>query len=234
MVKMPIKMLSVVVALAGVFGFSGAAGAQQFGTADQARALLARAAAAVKADEAGALAAFNAPNGSFRDGDLYVFCFDRSSGTVLAGPPTTRGRDVRTIQDPTGKPFGHEMFANVRDSDVIAVDYMFPRPDSTVPVPKESFVEGLGNVACGVGYYIVSSEPMNPSRTARVQHACTVIMGLDPSAVLYATCIRSLDRTLARLGRAQSASTKRDACIQAGLQPGTPSFASCVETGPGL
>jgi hypothetical protein len=230
------KMLLAVVALAGALSFSGAASAQQSGTADQARALLARAAAAVKADEAGALAAFNALNGGFRDGDLYVFCFDRSSGAVLAGPPTTKDRDIRTIQDPTGKLFGKEMFTNVRDSDVIAIDYMFPRPNSIVPVPKESFVEGLGNIACGVGYYITSSAdaPMNASRTARVQHACTVIMGLEPSAVLYVTCIRSLDRSLARLGRAQPLSTTRDTCIQARLQPGTPSFAGCMETGPGL
>src|SRR5215471_1361944 len=79
------------------------AGAQQSGTADEAKALLARAAAAVKTDEAGALAKFDAPNGGFRDRDLYVFCFDRNAGTLLAGPPWLRGKDVRTVIDTTGK-----------------------------------------------------------------------------------------------------------------------------------
>src|SRR5215469_13577488 len=106
------------------------AGAQQSGTADEAKALLARAATAVKTDEAGALAKFDAPNGGFKDRDLYVFCFDRSSGTVLAGQPVTRGKDVRTYVDSTGKRFGQEMFANVRDGDITIVDYKFPRPNS--------------------------------------------------------------------------------------------------------
>jgi len=108
---------------------------------------------AVKADEAGALARFDNPNGGYKDRDLYVFCFDRRSGVLLAGQPTTKGKDVRTLIDPTSKRVGQEMFANVKDDDVIIVDYLFPKPNSTVPVAKESFVEGLGDVACGVGYY---------------------------------------------------------------------------------
>jgi signal transduction histidine kinase len=78
-----------------------------------------------------------------------VFCFDRRSGIVLAGPPTAKGRDLRTLTDPSGKRFGREMFAKVKDGDVIIVDYVFPKPNSTVPVAKESFIEGLGDVACG-------------------------------------------------------------------------------------
>ncbi len=147
------KTLLPVVALVGALGFHNAAGAQQSGNADDAKALLARAASAVKADKAGALARFDDPRGGSKDRDLYVFCFDRNSGTVLAGQPATKGKDVRTIKDPTGKRFGQGMFANAKDGDVIIVDYLFPKPNSTVPVAKESFVEGLGDVACGVGYY---------------------------------------------------------------------------------
>ena len=71
-----------------------AAGAQQSGTANEAKALLAKAAKAVKTDKAGALARFEAPNGGFKDRDLYVFCFDRAAGTLLVGPPTVKGQDV--------------------------------------------------------------------------------------------------------------------------------------------
>jgi len=227
--------MKAILAVVGVLSFSGAAGAQQSGTADEAKALLARAAAAVKADEAGALARFADPKGGFKDGDLYVFCFDRRSGTVLAGPPTARGRDIRTLEDPTGKTFGEEMFASVRDGDVITVDYMFPKPNSTIPVPKESFIEGLGNVGCGVGYYITSAQaPTNSSRAVREQHACAVVMGLDQPGALYDTCVRILDKSLSELDKTWQASAKRNACIQAGLQPGTPSFAGCMETGPGF
>jgi hypothetical protein len=140
------KTLLPAVALVGALS---AASAQQSATADDAKALLARAATAIKADKPGALARFDAPNGGFKDRDLYVFCFDRRSGIVLAGPPTTKGRDIRTLRDPTGKMFGQEMFANVKDGDVITEDYMFPKPNSTVPVAKESFIEGSGMSLAG-------------------------------------------------------------------------------------
>lgn len=191
--------------------------------------LLARAVAAVKSDEAGALAMFDAPNGGFKDCDLHVFCFDRRSGIVLAGPPTTRGKDVRTLRDPNGEMFGQEMFADVKDNDIVTVDYFFPKPNSTVPVAKESFVEGLGNIACGVGYYKTSAQAAaDASLTAREQHACTVVMGLAQGGNLYNICIRSLNRTLAELDQERLGSARRAACAQAGLRPGTPSFAGCI------
>jgi hypothetical protein len=142
---------------------------------------------------------------------------------------------VRTIRDATGKMFGEEMFANVKDGDIIIVDYMFPRPNSSVPVAKQSFVEGLGDIACGVGYYNSSVQaPEEVSRMAREQHACTAVMGLHQPGDLYLACIRSLDRTLSELDQARQASALRNTCARAGLRPGTPSFAACLEVGPGL
>ena len=233
--EMRMKTFLPAVALVGALSLSSAASCQQSGTADEAKALLAKAAIAVKADEAGALARFDNPNGGYKDRDLYVFCFDRRSGVLLAGQPTTKGQDVRTLIDPTGKRFGQEMFANVKDDDIIIVDYLFPKPNSTVPVAKESFVEGLGDVACGVGYYNPSTPAQagGTSRTEREQHACAVVMGLAQPGALYSTCIRTLDKTLSGLDQALQTSRKRNFCARAGLQPGTPSFAACVETGLG-
>lgn len=223
------------VAFVAALSIVNVAGAQQSGTADEAKALLAKAATAVKTDKAGALARFGAPNGGFKDRDLYVFCFDRAAGTLLVGPPRLEGQDVRTIRDSTGKWVGLEMFANVKEGDIIIVDYMFPKPNSTVPVAKQSFVEGLGDIACGVGYYNSSVQaPKEESRLARVQHACTAVMGLHPPGDLYLACIRSLDRTLSGLEQAREASVLRNTCARAGLRPGTPSFAICLETGLGL
>jgi hypothetical protein len=229
------KRLLTVAALVGALGVGNVAGAQQSGTADEAKALLAKAATAVKTDKAGALARFNDSNGGFKDRDLYVFCFDRNAGTVLAGQPTTRGKDVRTIRDSTGRMFGQEMFANVKDGDIIIVDYTFPKPNSAVPVAKQSFVEGLGDVACGVGYYNSSVQaPAEVSRMGTEQHACAVVMGLHQPGDLYLACIRSLDRTLSGLDQARQAATLRGACARAGLKPGTVSFATCLETGTGF
>jgi len=229
------KRLLIAVGLVGALSVGNVAGAQQSGTAGEAKALLARAATAVKSDKASALAKFDAPDGGFKNRDLYVFCFDRNAGTVLAGQPMSRGKDVRTIMDSTGKLFGEEMFANVKDGDIIIVDYMFPKPNSTVPVAKQSFVEGLGDIACGVGYYNSSVQaPEEVSRMSREQHACAVVMGLPRPGDLYLACIRSLDKTLSELEQSRQASTLRTACARAGLRPGTPSFATCLETGPGF
>jgi len=111
----------------------------QFGTADEAKAMLMKAVAAVKADRDVALGMFNKGEGGFRDRDLYVFCSRAGDGKNLAGPvfvPT--GTDARTLKDPTGK----ELYAAAQkpDGQVTEVSYMFPKPDTTAPaVPKVSF-----------------------------------------------------------------------------------------------
>ena len=52
----------------------------QNGTADEAKAMLGKAVAAVKADQPVALAMFNKGEGGFRDRDLYPFCFKSLTG----------------------------------------------------------------------------------------------------------------------------------------------------------
>ena len=58
----------------------------QLGTADEAKAMLLKAAAAVKADRDLALGMFNKGEGGFRDRDLYPFCFRIRDGKQVAGP----------------------------------------------------------------------------------------------------------------------------------------------------
>src|SRR5271154_3042007 len=101
---------------AAVIALSLAAFAQQTGgTADEARAMLMRAVAAVQADEAKALEMFNKGERGFRDRDLYVFCANVSDGTLVAiGNPNLKpalGVDVREGQNSTGKAFGAEIYA---------------------------------------------------------------------------------------------------------------------------
>ncbi len=130
-----------------------AALAQTSGTEQEARAMLARAVAAVKADETRALAAFNAGVDGFRDRDLYVFC-NKLDGTTLAHVrPDMLGVSLKDEKDPTGKPFGQEMLSQAREGEVHAVTYSVPRPGDSKPVAKESFVTRIGGLICGVGYY---------------------------------------------------------------------------------
>ena len=56
----------------------GAAAAADFGTAEEAKAMLERAVAAVKEDKAKALDMFNKGEGGFKDRDLYVWCANAS------------------------------------------------------------------------------------------------------------------------------------------------------------
>lgn len=127
--------------------------AQQFGTAAEAKALLEKAIAALKANEAEALAKFNSPTGGFRDRDLYVFCFDMTSGKFTAHiNPALLGTDARALKV-NGQPVGAEVFAAAKEGTITTVDYDFPKPGTTQPVPKESFVTRVGNQGCGVGYY---------------------------------------------------------------------------------
>jgi hypothetical protein len=60
--------------------------AAEFGTAEEAKAMLERAVAAVSEDKAKALDMFNKGEGGSKDRDLYVFCANASDGTLTAHP----------------------------------------------------------------------------------------------------------------------------------------------------
>jgi hypothetical protein len=134
---------------------------QSGGNADEAKAMLTKAVAAVKADKAKALDMFNKGEGGFKDRDLYVFCANTSDGkivAVLANPNAKSliGTDQRTLKDSTGKAFGEELFAGEQkpEGQFTEVTYLFPRPGSdSTPVTKVSVVTRVGDLGCGVGYY---------------------------------------------------------------------------------
>src|ERR1700758_2971994 len=120
---------------AAVLMFSPTAFAQQArGTADEAKAMLMKAVAAVKADKAKALDMFNKGEGGFLDRDLYVFCANASDGKIvaLANPNAKQllGHDQRTLRDSTGKAFGLDLYAAAQkpEGQITEVSYMFPRP----------------------------------------------------------------------------------------------------------
>jgi hypothetical protein len=63
----------------------------QFGTADEAKAMLVKVAAAVKADKTKALDMINKGEGGFLDRDLYPFCSNISDGKAVAnGNPNAK------------------------------------------------------------------------------------------------------------------------------------------------
>jgi hypothetical protein len=151
------KRLLLVTAL---FALPEAAFAQQStGTAEEAKAMLLKAAAAVRADKEVALAQFNKGEGGFRDRDLYVFCYRLTDGKTVAGPlAVPAGTDAKASKDPTGRPFGKEMYDAMQQKPegvITEVGYLFPKPGTTSPaLPKASFVMRVApDLGCGVGYY---------------------------------------------------------------------------------
>ena len=135
----------VVLALAGV------ARAGEFGTAAEARAMLDKAVAALKADKAGALAQFTKGEGGFKDRDLYPFCGGPDG--MFTAHPSLVGKSLKDLKDKAGKPLGEEIYKTAQPGKISEVSYMWPRPGTTEPVQKVSFVTKVGDQVCAVGYY---------------------------------------------------------------------------------
>jgi signal transduction histidine kinase len=130
------------------------AAAGQSGTSEEAKAMLERAVAAIKADEPAALKAFTAGTDGFKDRDLYVFC-DGPDGRITAhgGNPAMVGQNARALIDKNGKKLGEEILTVAVEGKLNVVEYMWPRPGQTEPVPKASYVTKVADQVCGVGYY---------------------------------------------------------------------------------
>jgi hypothetical protein len=151
-----VALAVIAAASAALLTLSPEAFAQQakYGTPAEAKAMLEKVVAAVKADKAKALVAFNAGTDGFKDRDLQPFCFNKSDGILNATTnPSLLGKDVRSLKDKTGKAFGEESFKAAVDGKITEVSYMFPRPGETEPMAKVSYVTGVSDQGCGVGYY---------------------------------------------------------------------------------
>ena len=127
--------------------------AQDKGSAKDAQAMLERAVASVKTDEAKALAEFKRGSAGFRDRDLYVFCARRDGIVDAHIDPLQIGRNIKDLYDVDGVAFGQEMMAIATEGQIKAVSYMWPEPGTRAPTAKISFVTRVGGQMCGVGYY---------------------------------------------------------------------------------
>ena len=115
--------------------------------------MLFRSEIALKAGKAAAIADFNKSPGPFRDRDLYVFCYNNSDGKFTAHPnPALVNTDIRALKV-KDDPLGQRIFDTAKEGSVATVDYNFPKPGTTEPVAKQSFVTKVGDQGCGVGYY---------------------------------------------------------------------------------
>ena len=124
-----------------------------FGTPQEAAAMLARAIGEIKADKLNAIARFNSNDAHFRDRDLFVFCFNRDDGQVTAHEALV-GRNVRTLRDASGKAFGEEMHRQAREGQVSEVTFVSPVPGKVEQAIRRSYVTAVGDQVCGVSSYV--------------------------------------------------------------------------------
>jgi signal transduction histidine kinase len=141
--------LFALVTLILVFTVTVSAG--DFGTAEEAKAMLQKAVTALKANKAEALVQFTKGEGGFKDRDLYPFC-GGPDGNFTAHP-TLVGKSMKDLKDKAGKPIGQEFYATAKVGSIDEVTYMWPRPGMTDPVQKVSFVTKVDDQVCAVGYY---------------------------------------------------------------------------------
>ena len=136
-----------------VLAGSAAVFAGDFGTAAEARAMLDKVVAAMKADDAKALAMFTKGEGGFKDRDLYPYCIGPDGN--FSAHPTLVGTDATELKDKAGAPVGEKVLsaANMKPGEVVEVTYVWTRPGETTPVDKVAFVTKIGNQTCAVGYY---------------------------------------------------------------------------------
>jgi signal transduction histidine kinase len=151
MIKTTLKMTIVAASLA----LAGAASAQKadVGTAVEAKAMLEKAVAAVKADKAKALDQFNKGEGGFKDRDLYPFCGTADAAMAAHPNATVRAMKMAEIKDKNNFALGAEMLKVAKEGSVAEVAYSWPKPAGGDPVAKVSYVTKIGDLICGVGYY---------------------------------------------------------------------------------
>jgi Single Cache domain 2 len=126
--------------------------AAQYGTEQEAKAMLEKAVVAVKEDKAKALDMFNKGEGGFKDRDLYVFCANASDGTLTAHP-SLKGEHLQDIKGKKGFPLGQEIMKTATEGEISEVTYWWPRPGADKPLEKHTFYTKVEDQNCGVGHY---------------------------------------------------------------------------------
>lgn len=126
------------------------------GNADEAKALVEKAAAYIKANgQEKAFAAINDKNNKdFHDRDLYVFVRGMDGNTVAHGANTGMiGHTGLDLKDADGKLYNKEMIDLAKSKGSGWVDYRWVNPVDKKIEQKSSFVEKVDDVVVGAGFY---------------------------------------------------------------------------------
>ena len=124
-------------------------------SAEQAMALLNKAAADLAKDEKGTLSAINSLKGGYLQDDLYVFVVDLNTRRYIAHGTNLRliNTDFSKISDPEGKPVGEPMLALMAGQDYGEYDYRWKNPVTGKVEDKHAYLKKIGHFLVAVGYY---------------------------------------------------------------------------------
>lgn len=125
------------------------------GTADEAKALMEKAAAhAAAIGNEAAFKDFSDTKGAFVDRDLYIFCVSPTGDVVAHGANNALiGKNTMALKDSDGKEFIAEFVKTAAAGGKAWVDYRWPNPSTKKIEPKSSYILPVGTAACGVGIY---------------------------------------------------------------------------------
>jgi len=145
-------MLGVI--LAGFF-LNPALAADQYGTAKEAEAMVAKAIAYIKTHgREKAFAEISNPKGQFIDRDLYVAVMD-FKGNMLAHGTNAKmiGKNLLEFKDADGKLFVKERIEILTTNDRGWQDYKYVNPLTKKIEPKASYFEKSGDMMISCGIY---------------------------------------------------------------------------------
>ncbi len=144
------------IVLAAIVAFSNLARASEFGTREEAVAMVKRVQDKFRKD--GAVATFKAVTDQstreFHDRDLYPFIYDLTGLCVAHGArPALVGKNLISLKDQDGIHLIRDMITLATTSGSGWVDYKWPNPITNKIEDKSSYVEKLGDYFVGVGVY---------------------------------------------------------------------------------
>src|SRR3954447_11161975 len=149
------KFMTIAIAILALAGAGFTAVAATNGTADEAKAMVDRAAKMLTADgKDKAFQVFDDGAGPFVDRDLYVFVIDQSGTTVAhAVNKALIGKSLLNLKDADGKAFIQEILDVANKNGEGWVDYKWPNPTTKKVEGKSSYVKKVGDLIIGVGIY---------------------------------------------------------------------------------
>ena len=139
--------------LVAIMTFGAFAPVLATGTAEEAKAMVAKAIALYRDVGAEVFHAINRPDGGFRDHDLYVFVFGPDNKLVAHGADVSLlGQDAMALNDVDGRPFGRAMVETATPEGTW-VDYKWLNPETGRTEAKSSWVVKAEGHIFGCGAY---------------------------------------------------------------------------------